>query len=581
MDETLKKTIFLAVALCLLTLHLAGCAPAPDAPSPQPTAAATTAAPSPPPPTATASPQPNLTPTNTPPPLSLFIAESVPPGIINRQPFSDRLTSEAAGATLWFGPGANAPPGEVLVSAAWVYALTAPFPTLTDDISLAALKSFWKTGQTEALAGLQSLSVPASLLLILEERWGQPAHGAVHSLSTNLDPESLWEQPGAWAIVPFENLDPRLKVIRIDGSSPLDETFAPETDPLTVPFRLVQIGKSPIPEAEVQTLREAIQSTNRDTAKMTTLVMTGVTALVRATAYRMEINGVHYPGEDIRPWLAEADLTHISNEVSFYADCPFPDPYSRSLFFCSDPSYIALLEYVGADIIELTGNHNNDAWFVYGVDVVPFSLDLYRQHDMVYFGGGKNLAEALSPALVSHNGNDLAFIGCNAHGPDYAWATPERGGSAPCSDYRWMAEEVTRLREAGYLPIVTFQYHENYSNIPGETQILHFGLMAEAGAVIVNGSQAHRPKGMAFHAGAFIDYGLGNLFFDQMGVTINGNLIEQTRWEIIQRHTFFDGRHLSTELLTAMLEDYARPRPMTPRERLRFLEELFSASDWD
>jgi poly-gamma-glutamate synthesis protein (capsule biosynthesis protein) len=295
----------------------------------------------------------------------------------------------------------------------------------------------------------------------------------------------------------------------------------------------------------------------------------------------MEMHGVRYPAEAILPWLIEADLTHISNEVSFYEDCPFPDPNQRAIFFCSAPDYIELFEYIDADIIELTGNHNNDSWYAYGVDVVPFSLNLYRERDMVYYGGGENLADAFSPALISHNGNNLAFIGCNAGGPDYAWATADRGGSAPCSDYQWMAQEVTRLREAGYLPIVTFQYYENYSNIPGESQILHFGWMAEAGAAIVNGSQAHRPKGMAFSEDAFIDYGLGNLFFDQMGVTIDGNLIEQTRWEIIQRHTFYDGRHLNTQLLTAMLEDYAQPRPMTPAERLRFLSELFTASGWN
>ena len=58
------------------------------------------------------------------------------------------------------------------------------------------------------------------------------------------------------------------------------------------------------------------------------------------------------------------------------------------------------------------------------------------------------------------------------------------------------------------------------------------------------------------------------------------NVIVQTSWEIIQRHTFYDGRHLSTELLTALLEDYAQPRPMTPAEREVFLIELFEASGW-
>ena len=314
---------------------------------------------------------------------------------------------------------------------------------------------------------------------------------------------------------------------------------------------------------------------------MTTLVMTGVTALVRATAHKMETKGILYPGEAIQSWLSEADLTHISNEVSFYEDCPFPNPNSRWLLFCSDPKYIELFEYIGADIIELTGNHNNDALYVWGKDVVPFTLDLYEQKGMQFYGGGRDIQAAKSPLIITHNGNHIAFIGCNAPGPDFAWATEEQGGAAPCGDFQWMTAEISRLRAEGVLPIATLQYYEDYYNFAESHHIKDFGRLAEAGAVIVNGSQAHRPKAMAFSYGAYIDYGLGNLFFDQMGIIDDyGNQILQTRWEKIQRHTFYDGKHLSTELLTAILEDYAQPRPMTENERQIFLEEIFSASGW-
>jgi poly-gamma-glutamate synthesis protein (capsule biosynthesis protein) len=43
---------------------------------------------------------------------------------------------------------------------------------------------------------------------------------------------------------------------------------------------------------------------------------------------------------------------------------------------------------------------------------------------------------------------------------------------------------------------------------------------------------------------------------------------------------FYDGRHISTELLTGLIEDYARPRPMTTDERADFLARLFAASGW-
>jgi poly-gamma-glutamate synthesis protein (capsule biosynthesis protein) len=98
--------------------------------------------------------------------------------------------------------------------------------------------------------------------------------------------------------------------------------------------------------------------------------------------------------------------------------------------------------------------------------------------------------------------------------------------------------------------------------------------MAEAGAVIVSGSQAHQPQGMEFLNGSFIHYGLGNLFFDQYG------LCEACRQGLIDRHVFYDGRYISTELLPIQFVDYARSRPMTLEESNTLFQALFQASGW-
>jgi len=560
-------------------------------------------------PTSTDIPEPTGTPqpTNTSEPLRLFLPEPLPSGIINSElPFTYKRSYDSN--TLWFGHESQAPQGEILHTTDWFYALAAPFPTIIDDLSSEDFQDLWFGGwdwqdflsssnisiatisedefeqlRAELLSKLpfRVLYVPETIAGGMRNMWGWPSGTLVKTVETIPDPDTLWEE-NAWAIIPFDDLDPKLKVISIEGISPLFKDFQASDYPLNMQYQLIKEQRltASINVQDLETIISAIQTTNRDPDKMTTLVMTGVTALVRATAYRMEINGVTYPGEEIADWLREADITHISNEVSFYEDCPFPDPHNRMLFFCSSPDYIELFKYVGADIIELTGNHNNDARFVYGEDVVPFTLDLYDHYGMRTYGGGRNLGEAQTPAIMTHNGNRIAFIGCNAPGPVFAWATDEEGGAAPCGDYQWMTEKIQQLREEGILPIATLQYFEDYYNYPESHHIQDFGLLADAGAVIVNGSQAHRPKGMAFESGAFIDYGLGNLFFDQMGVTINGENIQQTSWEVIQRHTIYDGHLLSTELLTAKLQDYAQPRPMTEQERSVFLEELFSASGW-
>ena len=71
------------------------------------------------------------------------------------------------------------------------------------------------------------------------------------------------------------------------------------------------------------------------------------------------------------------------------------------------------------------------------------------------------------------------------------------------------------------------------------------------------------------------------MFFDQMTYILpNGEIIDETRREFHDRHIFYDGRYLGVELLTSMLEDYSRPRPMTDVERAAFLSDYFYYSGW-
>jgi poly-gamma-glutamate synthesis protein (capsule biosynthesis protein) len=153
------------------------------------------------------------------------------------------------------------------------------------------------------------------------------------------------------------------------------------------------------------------------------------------------------------------------------------------------------------------------------------------------------------------------------------WATPERAGAAPC-DYELLHAQIGELRAQGILPIATLQYWEFDRYDPTPQQIADFEGLIEAGAAIVSASHAHHAQGFGFHAGSFIHYGVGNLFFDQMELLGN-------RQEFIDRHVFYKGRHVGTEVLTALLEDWSRPRPMSEQERAQLLQTVFAASDWD
>ena len=137
-----------------------------------------------------------------------------------------------------------------------------------------------------------------------------------------------------------------------------------------------------------------------------------------------------------------------------------------------------------------------------------------------------------------------------------------------------MQSEIQRLRASGYIPIATFQHFEYYTYAAQPNQRRDADLLTQAGAAIVSGSQAHHPQGFEISSDSFVHHGLGNLFFDQYNYSVG------TEQAFIDRHVFYDGRHISTELLTILFVDYARARPMTADERAALLGAVFEASGW-
>ena len=447
----------------------------------------------------------------------------------------------------------------------WIYALVAPFPTVTDDVTYADLESTWKGASSGPLAG-HGLLLAESTLEAFTALWGEPASGAVRSVSSDEMLDFAWGDMSSWAIIPFEEIESKWKVLSVDGQSPIHKDFNADAYPLKIYFGLTD------PEAF------ALPESNRDAAKLTTVVLTGVTAMVRATAFTMETKGVDRPGELIHDWLYNADVTHISNEVAFDKSCPPPTPGYKNFILCSDPKYLELLKYVGADIVELTGDHFMDR----GAQALVDTLEMYKQNNIPYYGGGANETEARLPVLMEVNGNKIAFMGCNGK-VSYVFvkATDYSPGAADCGDYKFFTKQVADVKAKGYMVIFTFQHEECYHFGPCYQHEAGFHAVADAGATVVSGSQAHFPHLMEFRGDSFIHFGLGNLFFDQMTYELpDGSVIDGTRREFIDRHVFYDGKYLGMELLTAMLEDFSRPRPMNERERTQFLSEYFAYSGW-
>ena len=444
----------------------------------------------------------------------------------------------------------------------WIYVAATAFSSLQDEITEEQIRGLW---QGKALDNdWTHIYIQEADQAILSARLGEPDTKTVSLISEEGATQLAWKEPQSLFLFPFEQLNPRWKILQFDGRSIFSRPFDANTYPLA--FSYAFESESPVTVA----VDTGLPYTNYDQTKMATVLMTGVTALVRATGAKMDTEGVDFPASTIKDVLLDADLTHISNEVSFAEDCPLAKADQADVMFCSRPEYFDLLTDTDVDLVELSGNHLID----WSMNAFIYSLKLYQENGIPYYAAGDNQQDARKPYKVEINGNKLAFVGCNPAGPKTVWATDTLPGVANCAD-DWLVTAVDDLVQEGYLPIVTMQHFETYAMEPNPYQKADFLKLSAHGAVIVSGSQAHLPQGMTFVGDHFIHFGLGNLFFDQMDIPVVG-----TRREFLDRHVFYDGKYIQTELITAMLEDYARPRLMTEEERMQFLTDIFGASGW-
>ena len=516
--------------------------------------------------TSTPLPPPTATPT---PPIVFGLADGLPAGLAQAV-----IQLTESDAELFLAPS-DAP--TVTLRLDWqadgeavyrqVYALAARFDTIFPQAESSLVEELWR-GEVAADATYQRMVVLSDTLPALVSLLGEVGP-AVYGVA---DGEALlnmaWADNTTLVLLPFDQLTPELIVFAVDGQNPVDNRIESDRYPLVATV-YAHVSAGVDGQVALEELRTASSGTNRRPDRLTVLAMTGVTAMVRQTAWQMDQFGAEWVAEVVGPELAAADITAISNEVPFVPGC-VTNTSADNLTFCSSPDYMAALEAVGADIIGLTGNHQND----YGNEDALKSLDIYAAAELPVYGGGRNKEEAFAPLYIEHNGNRLAFLGANSYGPDFAWATDDGPGSAEF-DVNILSATIRAVKDQDKADavLVELQYQESYDVNPLWDQRQNFRLLSEAGADIVTGVQSHVPQAVEFDNGQMILYGLGNLFFDQMWR-------QDTREGLIVKHTFYAGRHISTQVLTTLLYDYGQPRWTSDAEREALLQRVYSASYW-
>ncbi len=305
---------------------------------------------------------------------------------------------------------------------------------------------------------------------------------------------------------------------------------------------------------------------------------TGVTALARAMQTKLnQVGDAGYFAEKIADFLSATDLTHISNEVSFADSCTTS---SGSTTLCADPRMIKAIEAIGTDIVELTGNHNND----WSAKANLSSLALYEEKGYKTFGGGKDEETAKIPLKLDEKNTKITWIGVNQSTSTKANGQGALGShpGANIYDEKTVKEQIESAKKDGDFVIVDVQFFECYSypakgtempscDAPISGQQSFFRHLIDLGADMVVGTQAHQPQTYEIYSGRPIYYGLGNLFFDQV-------YWPGTERGIILTHYFLNGKLLQTRISPTIYDTALQVQLMDKSSAEQFLTRILKSS---
>ena len=355
------------------------------------------------------------------------------------------------------------------------------------------------------------------------------------------------------SFVPYEDLSESYKVLSLDGKNCLTDI----SGCLSMGYTLKEEKESEFVSRILNHNMKLKYGNNIavNTSELVKINMSGVVAMSRGLASKIDSSKDYaYPARELGEFLSNADLTHISNEVSFVKGCI---GYT-GMRFCSKPEYIKTLEASGVEIVELTGNHNND----YGSSNSKSTIEKYIELGWGYFGGGLNKEDASKVLYKEVKGNLIAFMGYNWY--DTMYGSSALAGETTSGANSYSVEKLTRdiaqAKEKGAFVIVTFQFQECYSYPNGDViypicykplsspdQKKVFRQAIDLGADIVVGTQAHQPQTYEIYKNGIIFYGLGNLYFDQdewigtrQGIILSLYILENDLKQVVITPTIMD-----------------------------------------
>lgn len=367
-----------------------------------------------------------------------------------------------------------------------------------------------------------------------------------------------------YKLIPVNELDFAVRLAEINGNYYLDEFDSGAI------FRIIKFESKKFKEEVAPLVADVMAKNFPSDSSVLTFAQTGVTALSRGMNEKLyKVGDAEYFAAEIGEYLSSFDLTHTSNESSF-------TDFATSKNICSDKRFISTLTAIGLDIVELTGNHNQDCGDTAAIE----TIDTYIANNIQMVGGGKTADEAAAPLEIKEKGSNITMLAYNL---STGGATYDDTPGANQYYEEVAAEQIKTAKANGDFVIVDIQYYEcngyaseyedttcDYADSAAGDQVGFFRHLIDLGADVVVGTSAHQPQTFELYGNGAIYYGLGNLFFDQVWWP-------GTTRSIVLVHYFYNGKLLQTKIVPTVYGSSMQTKLMDYETAEWFLNRLESA----
>jgi hypothetical protein len=443
-------------------------------------------------------------------------------------------------------------------------------------VPITHLTSVQENLSMQELSQTGELAVPQEFQEIAGELLGRSDFESFDSAEAVLDHVS--RTPDTVGLVPWDEVDPRVKALSVDGVSLLDPASDADDYPLrsgttTVPDReelrkVVVAGDIVLdrgqPFAVFEQGRGIDFPLDGGYAAITgrTLVPNPYAESELVYQFDAERRG---EGGAVREYLKNADLTLANFENPVLENATYhPDATT----FNGDLRLLPLLNQAGIDGVTLGNNHIMDA----GVPGLVETLEHLDDADISHAGAGMNLDATRKPMTFDVGGMKvgvLSYQGVPSY--EWAWATDTLAGTAPLQE-DVMKEDIQRLRPEVDFIIVMPHWGIEYTTPPEPEQVELAHAAMDAGADLVVGDHAHWAKGIEIYQDKPIFYGTGNFLFDQ-------SWSEATSTGIFADVILYEDRAIQARPVPFIILDRSQPNFLVPEAGgERALNTIFSAS---